>query len=217
MSETPQKLPGGRHNLSREEVSRHQRIRMLEAMVRTVGETSYAETSVQDVLERAGVSRKTFYEHFADKQACFLEAYEAVIRRVLHAVNAAYREGADWPDGIRRGLQVLLGFFAHEPAIGRMAFMEVLAAGPEAVIRYRNAVDAFVPYLEEGRKESSYGRQLPPSIPQGIAVAVAGLIYRRVAAGETERVPELEPDLLYLVLLPFLGPKRTAAIVGLRS
>lgn len=182
--------------------------------MRTVGETSYAETSVQDVLERAGVSRKTFYEHFRDKQDCFLQAYDAVITRVMRAVNHAYQEGADWPDRVRRGLHVFLAFFAREPAISRMAFMEVLAAGPEAIERYRKAEERFIPYLEEGRAESDLGRDLPATLPHAIVAGVAGLIHRQLAAGKPERVPELEDDLLYFVLLPYLGPERTREIVS---
>ena len=183
---------------------------MLEAIARTVGEKGYAETSVQDVLERAGVSSKTFYEHFADKRDCFLEAYDAVVRRVITAINQAYAKPGRWPDRIRRGFRVFLHFFVLEPALARMAMVEVLAAGPEAIEHHQTAIRGFIPYLEEGRRASRYRDHLPQNISEMTARGAAGIIYSRVAAGQTDQLPAMLPDLLYFVLVPFTGSSEAA-------
>jgi AcrR family transcriptional regulator len=212
MAQSPRsiKLPRGRHGLSRDEVRQHQRIRMLEAIARTVGEKGYADTSVQDVVERAAVSSKTFYQHFADKRDCFLQAYDAVVRRVMTATDRAYAKPGRWSDRVCRGFQVFLGFFASEPGLARMAMVEVLAAGQEAIEHYQTAVRAFIPYLEEGRRQSRYRDQLPENISEMTARGAAAIISAGVAAGHAQDVPALLPELVYFILVPFTGPGEAA-------
>src|SRR5215208_4754465 len=82
-------LPRGPHHLAREEVLASQRGRMLEAMAQVVADKGYGAATVADVIERAGVSRKTFYEHFKDKEACFLAAFDTAVEIVLAAVRGA--------------------------------------------------------------------------------------------------------------------------------
>ena len=84
---TPNRLPSGRHGLPRETVAASQRARMIDAMAAVVAEKGYAATTVADVVERAGVSRRTFYEQFADKEACFLAAYEVGLAVVLDRIR----------------------------------------------------------------------------------------------------------------------------------
>jgi AcrR family transcriptional regulator len=184
---------------------------MLEAIARAVGENGYALTSVQDVVERAGVSSKTFYEHFADKRDCFFEAHDAVVRRVMTATDRAYAQPGPWPDRIRLGFGTLLGFYGLEPALARMAMVEVLAAGPQAIEHYQTAIRAFVPYLEDGRRQSRYRDELPENISEMTAQGAAAIISNRVASGQALDVPAMLPDLVYFILAPFIGPAEAAA------
>src|SRR4051794_15717647 len=90
-------LPRGRHAAPREVVVESQRTRMLSAMASAVAEKGYSRTAVADVINRAGVSRKTFYEHFANKEECFLAAYDEGVGLLLAAIDEAVREAApDW-------------------------------------------------------------------------------------------------------------------------
>src|SRR6476659_5078578 len=102
-------LPRGPHSLSRDEVVASQRGRMIEAMAETVAEKGYAATTVADVVARAGVSRKTFYEHFADREECFLAAYDAAVdalfARVAERVATGAPEGDDWQGRVRAGVR----------------------------------------------------------------------------------------------------------------
>src|ERR1044072_5979631 len=145
-------------------VVRSQRERLREAMVRVAAAKGFEATTVDDVIEVAGVTRETFYEMFEDKQACFLEAYDAVIAVLIAHVTSAFEpaDGEPWPDRIAAGLRGLVELLAAEANIARMAMVEVTAAGDDARERYRAALARFTPFLEEGRAYSRQGEERPP-------------------------------------------------------
>jgi AcrR family transcriptional regulator len=95
---SPQQLPAGRgrHSLSREQVARSQRERMLEAMIDAVAEQGYNATSIVEVARRAGVARKSFYEHFGDKETCFLAAHDWLLDRLAGYALPAYERPWPW-------------------------------------------------------------------------------------------------------------------------
>src|SRR3954463_4377244 len=136
-------LPRGRHAAPREVVAASQRERMLAAMAEVVGAKGYGPVAVADVIARAGVSRKTFYEHFENKEECFLAAYDAGVELMLDAIDEAIRAAA--PGGpvaiARAGTARYLETLAANPAFARTFLIEVLAAGPRALER-RAAVHA---------------------------------------------------------------------------
>jgi AcrR family transcriptional regulator len=142
-SETRSCLPRGRHAAPREVVRESQRGRLLAAMATAVGEKGYGAVAVADVIARAGVSRRTFYEHFDNKEECFLAAYDAGVEAMLAAIDAAIGSAAaDGPLAIARaGTARYLETLAANPAFARTFLVEVLAAGPRALER-RAAVHA---------------------------------------------------------------------------
>lgn len=107
----PQRLPAGRHGLSREFVARNQQERILDAMGKSVAEHGFAAASLSDVIARAGVSRKTFYEHFTDKEDCFLQAYDAVAAGLRNRVASAYSQGEAAAGGRPRCAAASPGFW----------------------------------------------------------------------------------------------------------
>src|SRR5690242_1893989 len=92
----PERLPRGRHGLPRRFIVHNQRERMLLAVAESVAEQGYATTTVADIIARARLSRRTFYEHFADKEECFLAAYDTVAGQLLSAVGQAYEQAEGW-------------------------------------------------------------------------------------------------------------------------
>jgi AcrR family transcriptional regulator len=206
----PPQLPAGRghHNLSREQVLRSQRERMLDAMIDTVAERGYNATSIVDVARRAGVARRTFYEHFGDKETCCLAAHDWLLERLANYAAPAYQRPGPWPQRIRRGLAALLTAIAYRPEGARLALVEILAAGPRAHRRHLAAIDAFAPYIDQGRDETSVGSRLPPTLARIVAGSTAARIHEQVATGHTSDLRRLHPELLYLVLLPCLGHRR---------
>ncbi|TDC92956.1 TetR/AcrR family transcriptional regulator [Actinomadura sp. 7K507] len=187
-------LPRGRHHLTREQVAASQRDRLLQGMTQAVGEKGYARTSVADVLKRAHVSRETFYEHFADKQACFLAAYEATAARFMGVVNDALA-ARDQPLMLRleEALRAYLRELAADGGAARTFLLEIYAAGP-AGTSLRYAVQrGFVEIVGGLLAEDERFRSLPdPQFACRMLVGgVASLVTGKVAMGQHAALPKL--------------------------
>jgi AcrR family transcriptional regulator len=152
------RLPPGRHSVPSEEVARQQRLRLMAGMLDAVGEQGYVATSVADVLSRAGVSRRTFYEHFSDKEDCFLQAFDHVATIGREAVGDAFRKEDGWRRAVRTGLSTFLHTAAANPRFARACLVEILAVGPEGVRRRDGAVPAI---LRAGPRAGAGGRPDP--------------------------------------------------------
>lgn len=187
--------------------SRHDLI--LAAMIRVVGSKGYKETSVADVIEEAGTSRTTFYKHFEDKHECFLAAYDMLVEQVFAEVVANCDGEQPWLERMEKGLATIVELFAVDPKLARTAVVEVAAAGSDARQRHWNAVARFTEYLEDGR-ELAEGRELPENISLMSAGAVSGLIFDELLAGRAAQLPALLPDLLFAMLVPYIGPRAAA-------
>jgi AcrR family transcriptional regulator len=209
--------PRGRHGLPPEVVARSQRDRLLEAAMRTVAEKGYAATTVADLTKRAGISRTTFYELFADKEACFLAAYDNAVDVLVRRISVAYEAEERWPDRARAGLATLLEALAAEPELARLALVDVAAAGPAAQRRFRAAIQRLTPFFDEGRDFAPGGRALPANTSRMAAGAVVGLISDELVAGRADKLPSLLSDVLFATLVAYLGPDAAAREVGEES
>jgi AcrR family transcriptional regulator len=201
--------PLDRHGLPRAYVIRSERERLLEAMVRMSAAKGYEATTVADVAEYAGVSREAFDEMFESKEACFLEAYEAVFDVLLAHVTAAFEaaSGEPWPEQIAAGLGALVELLAMEADIARMAMVEVTAAGDDARERYRAMFTRFTPFLEKGRTYSGQGEELPADTARFAIGGATSMIFDEVRAGRGPELKRILPDLVFAVLMPYLGPE----------
>jgi AcrR family transcriptional regulator len=208
------RLPSGRHNLSREFVLQSQHERLYAAMLSAVAEKGYADTSVADIVDLAKVSRATFYELFADKEQCFLSTYDQLTAQTYSYVARAYDAADTWPEKIEAALRALLRFLSANPDIAKVALVEVLAAGDLARQRHRETVRRFLPFADAGRAESPVGAE--PAPPDAGLVVVGGVmhaIFEQVAAGRASELPRLLPDLVFVVTTPYLGPERGLALM----
>lgn len=178
-------------------------------MVRVAAAKGYEATTVTDVIEVAGVSRATFYEMFEGKEGCFLEAYDAVIDVLVAHVTSAFEAavGEPWPEQIAAGLRALVELLAAEADIARMAMVEVTTAGDDARARYRAALARFTPFLEEGRDYSSQHGELPPDTARFAIGGATSMIFDEIRAGRGPELPRILPDLVFAVLMPYLGPE----------
>ncbi len=169
----------------------------------------YEATTVTDVIEYAGVSQESFEAMFEDKEACFLEAYDAVFDVLVAHVTAAFEAAADepWPEQITAGLTALVELLAIEADIARMAMVEATAAGDDARERYRAMFTRFTPFLEEGRTYSGQGEELPADTARFAIGGAASMIFDEVRAGRGPELKRLLPDLVFAVLMPYLGPE----------
>jgi AcrR family transcriptional regulator len=182
---------------------------ILAAMIRVVGSKGYKETSVADVIEEAGTSRTTFYKYFADKHECFLAAYDMLVEQVFAEVAANCNGEQSWLERVQTGLATIVELFALDPKLARTAVVEVAAAGADARQRHWNAVARFTEYLEGGR-ELADGRELPENISLMSAGAVSGLIFDELLGGRAAQLPAMLPDLLFAMLVPYIGPRAAA-------
>jgi AcrR family transcriptional regulator len=182
---------------------------VLEAVVRVSAAKGYEATTVADVVEYADISEDAFYEMFEDKAACFLEAYEAVFDVLVAHVTAAFEaaSGEPWPEQIAAGLGALVDLLAQEADIARMAMVEVTAAGDDARERYRAMLTRFTPFLEEGRTYSGQGEELPADTARFAVGGATSMIFDEIRAGRGPELRRILPDLVFAVLMPYLGPE----------
>jgi AcrR family transcriptional regulator len=207
----PHQLPPGRHGLPRAFVVENQRERILSAVADVCSVVGYPEMSVEDVIVTAGVSRRTFYEHFKNKEDAFLAAYEEAAGRLLTAVRAGYESREGFADRVSAGIEMFLMLLSADPAFARMCIVEVMAAGPEAVQRRNEAMQAFAAMIEENAK--AYLDEPPPSdlTAETVVGGIYDVIYTRIQRGEIRQLPDLAPDLAQSALLHYLGPEGVEA------
>jgi AcrR family transcriptional regulator len=178
-------------------------------MVRVAAAKGYEATTLADVTAAAGVSRETFDGMFRDKESCFLESYDAVIDVLVAHVSTAFEStvGQPWPDRMAAALRALVDLLASEHDIARMAMVEVTAVGEDARIRYRAALGRFTYFLEEGRSASAQGDELPADTARFAIGGATSMIFDEVRAGRGPELRRLLPDLVFAVLMPYLGPE----------
>jgi len=209
--EIPRRLPRGTHGLDRDVVEASQRTRLLEAVGRAVAERGYAAATIDDVVGRAGVSKKTFYDHFADKQDCFLAAYEAASEELLERVREAHASEDDWLERARAGIRAYLRWLAAEPALARVFLIEVAAAGPQALEQREGLRDRYAELMRERRVDGQ--AKLPIEVFHAVVAAVDDVVVRHIRESGAEDLPALEPVLLYLQVALLTGPESAAAVL----
>jgi len=193
-------------------VAATQRDRLYDGLVHTVAEHGYAEATVTDICRAAGVTRPAFYVHFDGKQDAFLATYRHGTGVLFRMMEKAYAQGGDWREGTRLGLATLLDVLASVPAFAQMAIVEIEAVGPPARREREDLLARF------GRFFADAPAPEEPASPQVlIATLVGGVysaIYRHVAAGRAQTLPELLPTLEYFLFVPFLGTSEAAREAG---
>jgi AcrR family transcriptional regulator len=194
---------------------------MLDAMVDAVAEKGYVRVSVADVIERAGVSRKTFYEQFTNKQDCFLAAYDAGVDRLLAAIDDAMAvPAAGWLDAARRAVEVYLAAMAASPAFARAFLIEALGAGPEALARRDVVQERFAAQLAAIHRRARADIPEIPSVGPHTFRAAVGAVNELVTAHVLEHGADTLPSLNEAILdvhLALLVGRELAARISTRA
>jgi len=198
-------FPSGIRSLPSDLVSAVQRERLLAAMLRATAELGYREVSVQDVLDRAGVSRPTFYEHFENKEDCFLAAFDNAAARLRKRLEAA-AAGEGWRRRLRLGLEELLSFVAADPDAAMSLIVDGRGACPAALERRDALLDHFASCLDSMVRAEAEPENAPSAIAAaGIVGGIEALLYARLNRGEADDVQLLLPSLMYFAVLPYEG------------
>ncbi|MFL5910953.1 MAG: TetR/AcrR family transcriptional regulator [Gaiellaceae bacterium] len=198
----------------REVISRTQRERVIDAMIVTVSEKGYQHTSVSDVIRAAGVSRKTYYEHFGDKQECFVAAYDLIVGHLLDDAGEVYATETQWRHRIVAGLALILELLASRPDLARFCVIEILAAGDAALTRRDEVMRAFAQFLEPGREEVPDGVEISELTAPAVVGGIYSIVYEEIRQERAEKLARLCPDLVYIALAPYIGPEEAARETG---
>jgi AcrR family transcriptional regulator len=180
------------------------RERLVLGMVAAVAERGYAATTITDVVRHARVSRRTFYEHFPDKESCFLAAYDAVSDSVLAGIaGAATHETGTWEDRILASVRAYLQALAAEPAVARVFTVDILGAGPAALARRREVLRRFAAHIQSLVMDAIAAGAPATPLDDRTALALVGAIHELVLATLEEdhgaALPELDRDMAALV------------------
>jgi AcrR family transcriptional regulator len=189
-----------------------QRTRVLRALAEEMSQRENPHTvTVADVVARAGVSRRAFYELYTDREACFLAAFEWGLQMGAAEMYDAYARESRWQDGVRSALAALLGLLDHEPALARLCIVHALGASAPVLQRRMEALEVLGEFVDRGRLED-FGRSEPPEVAaEGVVGAVLAVIHTRLLAADPdcpESLTELLGPLMSLILLPYFGAAR---------
>jgi AcrR family transcriptional regulator len=183
-----------------------QRARILAAMIELVRERGVGNVTVAHIVGRSGVSRRTFYDLFEDREDCFLAAFDHAVARIAARVVLAYADsGGGWRVRIRAGLGALLGFIDEEPAAGALCVVDALAGGPRVLERRAVVLAALVGVVHEGALEAKSARRQQRLVAEGVVGAVLAVVYGRLLARDPQPLVKLLNALMAMVVLPYLG------------
>jgi AcrR family transcriptional regulator len=201
--------------LTRDTVPEAQRRRIRRATGELVAKRGYGAVSVELIVKRARVSFNTFYKLYGNKEEAFADLFDVATARTTSLVRNVLDESSmEWPDQVALALRTFFEAILAEPLIARACLVEGPTAGPEILGRYEQVAKAFVPILSAGRKYNLEARALPKTLEDTLAGAVLWSAYQRLALSETDRITELIPENVELVLRPYIGQAEAARIAA---
>jgi AcrR family transcriptional regulator len=199
-------------------VAEIQRVRMIAAMAEVARERGVGGVTVAHVVARSGVSRRTFYELFEDREDCFRAAFELAVGRAAERVVPAYRAAGGWEERMRAGVGALLGFLEDEPDLGALCVVDALGAGPRALEDRARIVKLLVDAVHDGCARTKGGAQPTRLTAEGVVGAVLAVLHARLAESGSQqqrvsslsRMSSLLGPLVGMIVLPYLGAAAAA-------
>jgi AcrR family transcriptional regulator len=182
-----------------------QRSRLIAGAVCAIDELGYAQATVAHITTRASVSRRTFYELFANREECLTAVLEDVLGRIRGQLVESGIDGMPWRERVRTGLWVILSFFDHEPALARVCVVQALRAGPRVLGRREEILSSLAGVLDDGRRESARGEECTALTAEGLVGATLAIVHARLLRGEREPLTGLLGELMGMIVLPYLG------------
>jgi AcrR family transcriptional regulator len=212
------KFPSGVRRLPADLIRAVQRERLIVAMLKAASELGYRQLNVQDVIDRAGVSRPTFYEHFSNKEDCFLAAFDTTAQRLRRKVDEAALAGESWRERLRLGMAAVIDFVGNDPDTARAVVVEARAASAEAVMRRVELLDDFSQCLD------SQARELLPAearfseiTASGVVGGIESLLYSRLCKREFDQLEDMLPSMMYFAVLPYEGHAAASEELAMRT
>lgn len=187
------------------QVAEIQRSRLLSAAVRAVEEVGYAEATVAHITGRARVSRRTFYEQFANREECIAVALEGVVALIEEELAAAELDGLPWRDRVRGGLWAILSFLDREPALAHVLIVEALRGGPPVLSLRDRVLARLTAVVDQGRRTGSRAGSAGSLAAEGLVGAALSIVHARLSNGPTAPLRDLLGEMMGLIVLPYLG------------
>jgi AcrR family transcriptional regulator len=184
-----------------------QRARLLGAATVSIAELGYAGASVAHITARARVSRRTFYDLFADREECLLAVLRDAVERITSEIEQANLTGLVWRERVRGGLFVVLSFLDREPVLARVCVVQALQGGPRVLEWREGVLGELVEILDQGRGESARAGECAPLTAEGLVGAAFTIVFARLSARRRQgSLRDLLGELMSLIVLPYLGP-----------
>jgi AcrR family transcriptional regulator len=204
--------PAGANALPGAHVAEIQRARLLAAAVRSVDELGYTHASVTDITRRSRVSRRTFYELFANREECLAAVLESAVERIRGELARAELDtlrgagGLPWRERVRGGLWAILCFLDREPALARFCVVQSARGAQPMLERREQLLGDLASVVDQGREEGVRKGDCPPLTAEGIIGAASSIVYARLLRGDSEPLSDLQGELMGMIALPYLGP-----------
>jgi AcrR family transcriptional regulator len=185
-------------------VAEFQRSRLLKAAVAVLAECGYGSMTATAVINRAGVSRKTFYDLFADSDDCVLAVIDDGLAQLAAVVSPAYEREGSWPECLRAALLELLAFVQREPEIGTLMVSYLIGFGPPAAEPRAGVLALLHGVVAAGRAQAQPRHELSPLAAEIVVGGALAVIHARLRA-QPQRLNELVNELMWMIVLPYLG------------
>ena len=205
-------LPRGPQALPREQVASHQRERLFKAMVECVDEHGYVASTISELVARARISRRSFYEHFHNKDECLLATYDTVIERLGRRLSQAHDPTKQWDEQLETFIRTLFDAAGDRPDAARLVCVEMGAAGPIGVQRWADGAELLQRYIVAGFARADGPGTVPDPVARAIVGAVRRILYTRVERARSSKslradLAELVPDLLAWIACYYPTPE----------
>jgi AcrR family transcriptional regulator/DNA-binding MarR family transcriptional regulator len=183
---------------------------MITAAAHVVDDYGYGGMSVARVTARAGVSRRTFYDVFEDRENCFVAVFDEAVERARMVAVRAAAGGGSWRERVRAGLAALLVFAGDDPVTGSLLIVHALGAGPKTLSRRARGLETLHAIIDQGRSQTKAGKEPPPLTAEGTVGAVLSVIHARLLEPDHGPLIDLLNPLMGMIVLPYLGPVAAA-------
>lgn len=211
------KLPRGAHRLPRDVVAENQRSRLLAGVARAVARRGYAGLVVEDVVREAGVSRTTFYENFDNKQECVRVAHGEAFDRLTGRIFRACAAEIDWPRRLAAAVRAAICLALEAPEEARLLLYESLGSDPELAAHVLASNEHLIGLLRAGREHSPHAGSLPELTERALIGAATSIVGNRLIQGQADRLRAVEPELVQLMLIPYVGGGQARRLAGVSA
>jgi AcrR family transcriptional regulator len=183
---------------------------LLQSLLLELDQHGHEALELRSVCDRAGISEAEFEAEFGDLKKGLFAAYECLSDRLLRRARSGYAKESAWPEKVRSGLAAVLSAIAENPRLAGVATRGFPSIGPAAYRLYVDLIERFAALMAEGRDSAAVEEQLPAEVELLAVGAAESLIFAEIDAGNAVRLPAMLPDILFSLLVPFLGPERAA-------